>query len=412
MNPKLKTRNSKPSRGDAESAGQSPETILLAVTGMSPAVITETVWALAHESEPILPHRVIAATTSVGREEIRRQLFEPLARFGHRTAWETLRAALAAEGFELTGRLRFGITGDDVRVLTTADPASGRSRELADIRSPTDNQAAADFLLETVRGIVENPDTRLIASLAGGRKTMGALLYACMTLAGRETDRLTHVLVNEPFENLREFFFPGQPGGPFPRSTRAAPSVASGQSAAFDPATAVVDLADVPFVPLRNLFVRELGRKAGSFHRLVEICRSGLRRRAAENLRVSLDPQRAELEVNGARFKLAPAEMLVLLFLAHRAKQNEPAFAAYKDALDDLNTFRDKQRKTQKDFTRWPQADSLRIPWDEREITRTVSDLRQKLRQQGGDASVLAACLPEKGRCSLDLPGEMIHIKS
>ena len=72
-------------------------------------------------------------------------------------------------------RLRFGTTGDDVRVITGLETASQRSRELADIRTPADNEAAADFLLEQVRSLVENPDLQLIASVAGGRKTMDAI---------------------------------------------------------------------------------------------------------------------------------------------------------------------------------------------------------------------------------------------
>jgi len=32
---------------------------------------------------------------------------------------------------------------------------------------------------------------------------MGALLYAALSLLGRPQDRLTHVLVNEPFDNRR-----------------------------------------------------------------------------------------------------------------------------------------------------------------------------------------------------------------
>ncbi|MCZ7641236.1 MAG: CRISPR-associated ring nuclease Csm6 [Verrucomicrobia bacterium] len=191
-----------------------PETVLLAVTGMSPAVLTETVWALAHEPEPVIPSRVIVLTTASGRDALVARLFAPHPAFAGRSPWDTLREALAGEGHDLRGRLRFGTTPDDIRVITAVDPATGRSRELDDLRSPADNEAAANFLLEQVRTVVENPDTGLVASLAGGRKTMGALLYACLTLVGRETDRLTHVLVNEPFETSRDFFFPGQPGDP------------------------------------------------------------------------------------------------------------------------------------------------------------------------------------------------------
>ena len=394
----------------------SPSTVLLAVTGMSPAVLTETVWALAHEAEPVLPSRVIAVTTVAGRQEIERQLFQPLARFGGQTAWEALRGRIAAQGHDTSARLRFGTTADDIRVITGVEPVTQRSRELPDIRTPADNEAAADFLLEQVRAVVENPDAQLIASVAGGRKTMGALLYACMTLVGRETDRLTHVLVSEPYETLREFYFPGQTGGTIARSEFRGAKSEDGNAKsemAFDPAQAVVELANVPFVALRNLLQKELGRKAGTFSRLVETCRENVRQRAAESLRISIDAARLEVEVNGQVTKLAPLEQLLLLFLARRAKQGEPAYGAYGEAVDDLNVFRaDLVARAAKDnYGDWRHADSLRSLWDEQEIRKAVSGIRTKLRQRGGDAAALATCLPEKGRCSLDVPGPLLHIK-
>ncbi len=411
------TPKPKPDRSPAtESTPSHSETILLAVTGMSPAILTETIWALANpadDTEPVLPHRVIAVTTTEGRGRLQ-QLFQPSTQLGGVTPWDALRAALTARGHDLTGRLRFGLTGDDIRVITAADHATGHTRELLDIRDRADNEAAADFILEQVRAIVENPDTQLIASIAGGRKTMSALLYACLTLVGRESDRLTHVLVSEPFETLRDFWFPAQPGGPLPLPTRSAGSVPSVSSVS--PADAHIQLADVPFVPLRNLFQRELGTRPGSFLRLVESCRAGVRRRAAETLRLTLDPARAELELNGQTFKLAPIEMLVLLFLARRAKHNEPPYPAYKSAADDLDAFRQEQIALLKDFNDWRHTPSLKADLKnpeqcERFLVKAISNLRDKLRQRGGDAAVLAACLPEKGRCSLDIPGSMIFIK-
>lgn len=388
------------------------ETVLLAVTGMSPAVLTETVWALAHESEPVIPTRVIVLTTASGRDALVARLFAPHPAFGGRSAWDTLRDALAGEGHDLRGRLRFGTTPDDIRVITAVDPATGRSRELHDLRSPADNDAAANFLLEQVRTVVENPDTGLVASLAGGRKTMGALLYACLTLVGRETDRLTHVLVNEPFETSRDFFFPGQPGGPVREPHRptsdTAPSPSSGASS--DPATARVELADVPFVPLRNLFVRELGRKAGSFAYLVASCREQVRRAAGEQIRLTVEPGRCEIEVNGTRVRLAPLEQLLMLFLSRRAKHGEPAFGSYKEAAEALDVFRAEQVRAPKDFSDWRHADSLRQSVDEQTIRKVTSSLRDKLRRAGGNALLLAPCLPEKGRCSLEVPGPLIHL--
>lgn len=381
-----------------------PSTVLLAVIGMSPSVLTETLWALAHEPEPVLPKRIIVVTTSRGRQQIDDHLFTPRPRFGGASAWDTLRRTLAEAGHALDGLLQFGTTADDLRVFTARDPATGRSHELADIRSPADNEAAADFLLDQVRQIVENPDTHLIASVAGGRKTMGALLYACLTLSGRETDRLTHVLVNEPFEQTPEFFFPGQPGGPLPlRAT----------DTTVNPADASLELADVPFVPLRNLFRRELGHSAGTFSRLVDLCREEIRVRAGRTLQVTVDTTRCRVVVNGQETEPSPREHVLLLFLARRAKDEAGSFPDYKNAVAALNAFRDDLRagRPASNLGDWRHDPRLQQPFEDEHLRKLVSSLKQKLRRRGGDPALLAACLPEKGRFSLDLEPSLIFLR-
>ena len=47
-----------------------PDVVFLAVTGMSPAVLTETIWALSHEAKPMIPARVGVITTASGRQAI------------------------------------------------------------------------------------------------------------------------------------------------------------------------------------------------------------------------------------------------------------------------------------------------------------------------------------------------------
>jgi len=399
-------------------ATQKSDVVLLAVTGMSPAVLTETVWALAHEHPPVIPDRVIVVTTAAGRAGLERDLFTPVPAFNNRTVWQALRDAVLPTPKTRNRRSEIRnpksqiprLTLEPIRVIVAPDSATGRTRELGDLRTPADNEAAADFLLEQVRAIVENPDTRLIASLAGGRKTMGALLYACLTLVGRETDRLTHVLVNEPFDTLRGFWFPGQPGGPIAKSEIRNPK----SEISFDPTTAVVDLADVPFVPLRNLFQRELGRPAGRFGVLVEFCREQVRRAAGEGIHLTVEQSRCEIEVNGTRVKLAPREHLVLLFLVSRAKRGEPAIGAYAEAVDPLEEFREQLRASAppNDFADWRGGEATRSKFeDDQDLRKAVSSIRDKLRSAGGNALLLAPCLPEKGRFSLAVPGPMIHLK-
>jgi CRISPR-associated protein (TIGR02584 family) len=277
------------------------ETVLLAVTGMSPAVLTETIWALAHEEPSLIPSRVIVLTTRTGKEQIERELFSPQPAFGEKCVWDSLREHLEMRGHDLKGKLRFdSASSDDLRVLTRWNEATHRKPPLDDIRTSEENEAAANTILEVVRAIVENPDTHLVASIAGGRKTLGTLLYACMTLIGRETDRLTHVLVHEPFDDPRlnpRFYFPGQSA-----ATLKTPDGKTTVRAA----EARVDLADIPFVPLRNLFAKELSRMPGSFSALVARCRQGIHQRAAGEINLTMHRSRPEIEINGTRVKLAP----------------------------------------------------------------------------------------------------------
>src|SRR5437868_947769 len=88
--------------------------VLLSITGQSPAVLTETVWALAQEKPPIIPHRVIVITTTEGRERLVRELFSP----ADDCVWDQLRRCLEENGHDLTRRLQFGQTPQDIRVFT------------------------------------------------------------------------------------------------------------------------------------------------------------------------------------------------------------------------------------------------------------------------------------------------------
>jgi CRISPR-associated protein (TIGR02584 family) len=310
-------------------------------------------------------------------------------------------------GHDLKGKLRFdSASSDDLRVLTRWDEATHRKPPLDDIRTSEENEAAANAILEVVRSIVENPDTHLVASIAGGRKTLGTLLYACMTLIGRETDRLTHVLVHEPFDDPRlnpRFYFPGQPA-----ATLKTPDGKTTVRAA----DARVDLADIPFVPLRNLFAKELSRMPGNFSALVARCRRGIHELAASEIELTVHRSRAEIEINGARVKLAPKEQLLMLFLAERVRNSEPAFGAYKEAIDPLNRYRQKLRAeaSPDNFSDWRSKDGLACEVDEEAGRKAISGIRAKVIKSGPAAVALIPFLPEPGRFSISLSSRQIAI--
>jgi CRISPR-associated protein (TIGR02584 family) len=384
------------------------EIVLLAVTGMSPSVLTETVWALAHpipgdDSKPIIPNRVVVLTTSRGRDEIIRLLFSPNPILGGKNAWESLRESLGKEGFPVKDKLRFGKTGDDIRVFTKPNSETNETFELDDIRTPEDNEAAANFILENLRGFVDDPEKQVIGSIAGGRKTMSALLYACFSLVGRDIDKLTHVLVNEPYDQLKDFFFPAQPTG----------SISHRDGGKFNPAEANIQLADIPFPNLRYLFSREFGRQTGGFMRLVESCNANVKRRIGESIRLTISRNMREIEVNGQRLQLSAREHCIMLFLASRAKDGEPSFGIYKDGIDVFNEFRKGLVETapKENLADWRFSDAIRKDFSEEDLRKCLSSIREKVRRCGGDIANLALVLPERGMLGLQIPPSLIYIK-
>jgi hypothetical protein len=100
------------------------------------------------------------------------------------------------------------------------------------------------------------------------------------------------------------------------------------------------------------------------------------------------------------------------LFLADRNRKAQPAFAAYKEAEDFLNEYREqlRQEAPESDFSDWRGSKSIASIFDEQEIRKTISSFRRKLRVAGPNAMVLLPYLPEARRFSIDLPRKQISI--
>ena len=206
---------------------QFPRRLLLAVTGLSPQIVTETLYALAvGRNEPFIPTEIRLITTREGAERARLSLLHPASGWFHR-----LRA-----DYELP---EITFKPSCIHVIGGAD-----AEPLSDIRSAEDNIGAADTITEIVRNLTIDDDAALHVSIAGGRKTMGFYLGYALSLYGRRQDRLSHVLVNEPFESHSQFFYP----------TRESHIIHTPPPAnrPCDTRDAVVTLADIPFVRLRE----------------------------------------------------------------------------------------------------------------------------------------------------------------
>ncbi|MFZ7155988.1 CRISPR-associated ring nuclease Csm6 [Avibacterium avium] len=173
--------------------------ILLSVTGMSPAVVTETLYALITE-KGFIPTEIRVITTLRGK----RLLLEKL--LGIENGKKKNAGALAEfiqDYGEQYGFSEIHFDESCIEVIEDKD-----HQKLEDIRSPEENSLASDQIVRLVAELCQDDNAALHVSIAGGRKTMGFFLGYALSLYGREQDSLSHVLVSEGFENQDSFFYP------------------------------------------------------------------------------------------------------------------------------------------------------------------------------------------------------------
>jgi CRISPR-associated protein (TIGR02584 family) len=266
-----------------------PRRVLLAVTGLSPQVVTETLYALALvQRPPFVPTEIRLITTSEGAEHARLMLLDP----DDGRYLQLLREyALDASGIAFDAEHIHVVRGKD-------------GRPLGDITTGDDNTAVADTITEHVRQLTEDGACAVHASIAGGRKTMGFYLGYALSLYGRPQDRLSHVLISQPFESDHQFYYP--PARPRRLIIKDRPVHTS---------EAAIMLADIPFVRLRDGLPKRLQKGESSFSQTVEAAQLAL-----EPPRLVVDLIRRRLLIAGESVEPAPTHLAFYAWMARRKK--------------------------------------------------------------------------------------------
>ncbi len=217
---------------------ESPRHILVAVCGMTPQIITETLFGI-HQQGAVFPTEIHLITTAEGAFRARQGLIEQgiLNKFCH--------------DYDLPVPL---LSDDTIHVL---HDAAGNA--MHDIRKPIENEYMADLIIDLIRELTGVKNTTLHVSLAGGRKTMGYYIGYALSLFGRPQDCLSHVLVAEDYEASAEFWYPT----PYPKAMR------NYQGKEVDARLADVHLAQIPFVRLRDWLPQPILQEKQSFSEVV-----------------------------------------------------------------------------------------------------------------------------------------------
>lgn len=280
------------------SQDQKKSIALIATLGTSPAVITELCWAIADQGWGNVESLDII-TTTFGKEKLDNELL------GSNGAYYGLIDELGSEGnlpevYEI-----------DIHV---ADNEQGEPLE--DIRLKKHDDLLANEIQRVVRQRTKDPDTTVIASLAGGRKTMSAHLLSMMQLYGRLDDKCLHLLVDQPYENAKDFYYPTKTSKPIHNF--------NGEKVG-DASEASVRLIEVPIVRLRSIVERKLSLELDHTELIKKVDREIQRQqtKAITYLKVDLHEKTVTINKKEYAFSLPDKQLSILAFLALKNKKNE-----------------------------------------------------------------------------------------
>ncbi|MFV2029262.1 CRISPR-associated ring nuclease Csm6 [Neisseria sp. S1] len=338
--------------------------ILVAVTGMSPQIVTETIYAL-YCRDGWLPEKVYVLTTQTGADNISASLL------GREGFFENLCAEYGL------GNIDFN--ADNIRVIRDA-----LGQPLVDIRTPEENSLAADQIVRFIHDLCADEYTELHVSIAGGRKSMGFYIGYALSLFGRRWDKLSHVLVEEAFEQNRDFFYP-------PKSSR----ILDTPLGLRDAAAAKVMLADIPFVRMREGMPQLALDEEWSFSQAVALTQQNLADfrlviNCADLSIVCHGTEPIKLPVREFCFYLAMAEFKLdgKILVKKRTHQDyELLKKKYWHHYQNLNKkFKGKGRAAvqarEEEWERLDKADKIHDIWKE-----VPSTIKKKLKKRLGDFS-------------------------
>lgn len=272
-----------------------PRRILTAVCGLSPQILTETLYALAVASRPVfVPTEIHLLTTREGAHRANLTLLHPESDQFHKLRRDY-------------GLPEIAFDASHIHTVRGMDDS-----ELDDIRSPSDNEHLANYITQAISEYTKDPEAALHVSIAGGRKTMGYYAGYALSLFGREQDRLSHVLVTADYEGLRDFYYPT------PDSHVIYKSEDRSHERPLDTSKAEVFLAEIPFIRLRDDIPARLLKGQAGFSETIAAAR-----RASEPPYLAIDKAARELNANGVSVHLQESLLAFYLWVLVRSVLEE-----------------------------------------------------------------------------------------
>lgn len=284
-----------------------PKRVLLLVTGMTPQIITETIYGLAISPEADrprwVPNEVHVISTQHGLELIQERLFG-------KAYFKQL-----CQDYDLPD-----ILFDETHLHPIVSPTG---EVLRDLRTPQDNEYAADTICQWIRQFTQDASTELHVSIAGGRKTMGFYAGYALSIYGRSQDSMSHVLVESHYETLPDFYYP----------TPESRDIYNQNKMCFDASKAKVWLAHIPFVRLRGFLPESSKLNNTRFSEVVSLINL-----ATQPINVTLQVQTRTISIGDLSCTLPPREFAFYYWFADSLLSEQPIIEAPPKDIDVKST--------------------------------------------------------------------------
>jgi len=269
--------------------------ILICGSGLTPQVVTETLYCLSVQKKVKIDELYIV-TTSRGREVIigeDEQIKLPPLK-------GELKRMCAKYKIQMP---KFDYNDDHIIV------AKDQSIEMPDIRNDKQNKLFPNKLCEFINEKTKDRTDVLFCSISGGRKSMSVDMAFALSLFGREKDKLLHVLTHEKNE-FKSFY---------PVTKKEEKDL---------------ELSEVPYVKLRSIIGKQTKSKVFSqmkYTDLVEFAQQELKLAFTDKL--IIDTGKNEITLGDYEpFRLEPAQMKLYKFIVD-AKMNGEEYVSVESIL-------------------------------------------------------------------------------
>ena len=166
------------------------KTILVSIAGLSPQIITETLYYyLIERKPPFWIDEIKVLTTSPGKQKIINMLLDK------------------NKGKFYSFCKDYNIDPKSIKFDESSITVLGSDAPVEDIISDKDSAIIGNEIVQFIKEITLIPDSKCIFSAAGGRKTMTAYLALAAQLYAKDDDILCHILVSPDFESNKDFYY-------------------------------------------------------------------------------------------------------------------------------------------------------------------------------------------------------------